>query len=134
MTGRALARWAEAGRFWGPVIVYMGLIFFSSSRAHPDLVSTTPDYLLHGFAYAGLSALSVRARAKRLLSDLTASSVAGGVAIAILYGLSDEWHQLYVPGRDGSLSDVLADGAGAVLAGAILAAISAVNGVRGDRP
>jgi VanZ family protein len=119
-------------RFWGPVIVYMGLIFFSSSRERPHLLSTTPDYLLHGSAYAGLSVLSVRALAKRLFSGVSARSVAGGAAIAMLYGLSDEWHQLHVPGRDGSLADVLADGAGAVLGATLLAAISARKGNAGE--
>jgi VanZ family protein len=119
-------------RFWGPVIFYMGLIFWSSSRERPDLLTTTPDPLLHGAVYAGLAVLSVRALAKRLFSGVKAGSAAAGVAIAILYGLSDEWHQLYAPGRDGSLGDVLADGAGAVLGGAFLAAISALNGIAGE--
>jgi VanZ family protein len=119
-------------RFWGPVVLYMGLIFWSSSRERPDVLSATPDYLLHGTEYAGLAVLSVRALAKRLFSGLKAPSVAGGIAIAILYGFSDEWHQLYVPGRVGSLADVLADGAGAALGGAFLAAISAVSGIAGE--
>jgi VanZ family protein len=50
----------------------------------------------------------------------------------MLYGLSDEWHQLHVPGRDGSLADVLADGAGAVLGATLLAAISARKGNAGE--
>jgi VanZ family protein len=120
------------GVFWGPVIVYMGLIFFSSSRARPAILSTTPDYLLHGTAYAGLAVLSVRALAKRTFSGLKVSHLLGGIAIAFAYGLSDECHQLQVPGREGSFSDVLADGAGAVVAGAFLLAISAVNGIAGE--
>jgi VanZ family protein len=119
-------------RFWGPVVLYMGLIFWSSSRERPGILSTTPDYLLHGLAYSLLSVLSVRALAKRLFSDLKAVEIAGGIAIAILYGMSDEWHQLHVPGRDGSLADVLADSVGAVLGGAFLAAISAVKGIEGE--
>lgn len=34
---------------------------------------------------------------------------------ASLYGLTDEWHQLYVPGRSGSLRDVIIDSTGAFL-------------------
>ena len=33
--------------------------------------------------------------------------------VAILYGLSDEWHQSYVPGRDASLFDIVIDAIGA---------------------
>jgi len=132
MTRLRPSGFGEAGRFWGPVIVYMGLIFFSSSRERPDLLSTTPDYLLHGLAYAGLSVLSVRALSKRLFCRLKAPTVAGGIAIAVFYGMSDEWHQLHVPGRDGSLVDVLADLVGAALGGAFLAAVSALNGIAGE--
>jgi VanZ family protein len=111
-------------RFWGPVVAYMGLIFWSSSRERPGALAPAPDYLLHGLAYGGLAALSVRAVAKRTFSGLRASDVALGAGIAALYGLTDEWHQLHVPGRDGSLQDVAFDFAGASLAGAVLWTIS----------
>ncbi len=128
----AVALWAEAGRFWGPVLLYMGLIFWSSSRDRPEVLSSAPDYLLHGAAYAGLAVLSVRALAKRLFSGLRSRHLAGGIAIAALFGVSDEWHQLYVPGRDGSLLDVLADTVGAGLGAAFLVAISALSGIAGE--
>ncbi len=107
--------------------MYMGLIFGSSSRARPDVLSAAPDYLLHGAAYAGLAVLSVRALAKRTLSGFNTAHLAGGVAIATLYGIGDEFHQLHVPGREGSLSDVAADFAGAALGAALLAAVSALS-------
>ncbi|MCF0259011.1 MAG: VanZ family protein [Erysipelotrichaceae bacterium] len=34
------------------------------------------------------------------------------VCLCLLYAGSDEFHQLFVPGRDGSLADVLLDGCG----------------------
>ena len=34
---------------------------------------------------------------------------------AVLYAASDEFHQLFVPGRAGSIRDVIIDGTGAVL-------------------
>ncbi|MGH9321303.1 MAG: VanZ family protein [Vicinamibacteria bacterium] len=110
-------------RFWGPVLLYMGLIFWSSSRPRPEVVATTPDYLLHGPAYFLLAVLAVRGFAKGLDADPKALEIAGGVALAVLYGMSDEWHQLAVPGRDGSLRDVLLDAAGAVAGGASIAAV-----------
>jgi VanZ family protein len=110
----------------------MGLIFWSSSRARPDVLSAAPDYLLHGAAYAGLSVLSVRALAKRLFSGLTRAHVLGGVAIAFFYGITDEWHQFHVPGRDSSVGDVVADFVGASLAGAVLAAVSARSRIAGE--
>lgn len=132
MASRAVALGAEAGRFWGPVVLYMGLIFWVSSRERPNVLVAAPDYLLHAAAYAGLTALSVRALAKRIVSGIATAHVLGGIGIAVLYGVSDEWHQLHVPGRDGSPLDVLADFAGASAAGAFLWAVSAVKGTAGE--
>lgn len=36
--------------------------------------------------------------------------------ICVMYACTDEWHQLFIPGRDGNLTDVLIDSLG-VLAG-----------------
>jgi VanZ family protein len=36
-------------------------------------------------------------------------------ALAGAYGVTDEWHQTFTPGRDASLADVVKDLAGAVL-------------------
>lgn len=44
-----------------------------------------------------------------------ASKMALASVSAILYAASDEFHQLWVPGRAGSIGDVMIDGAGAVL-------------------
>lgn len=41
-------------------------------------------------------------------------------AFAAVYGMTDEWHQLYVPGRSGKVGDVLIDAAGAVICIAIV--------------
>lgn len=34
---------------------------------------------------------------------------------AAVYGMTDEWHQLYVPGRSGKAGDVIIDAAGALI-------------------
>ncbi|MEP6757347.1 MAG: VanZ family protein [Chthonomonadales bacterium] len=39
---------------------------------------------------------------------------------AVLFAASDEWHQTFVPGRDGCIRDVLIDSAGAALAATYL--------------
>jgi len=41
-------------------------------------------------------------------------------AFASVYGMTDEWHQLFVPGRSGKLSDVLIDAIGALILIAIV--------------
>lgn len=40
----------------------------------------------------------------------------GALAIAIGYGVVDEWHQTFVPGRYGSFTDLALDGIGALVA------------------
>jgi hypothetical protein len=48
------------------------------------------------------------------------------VVLAVLYGISDEFHQSLVPGREPSTLDVLVDGVGA-LTGAMVAKYSAAS-------
>lgn len=43
------------------------------------------------------------------------------VAISAVYGISDEWHQSFVPGRSPDVRDVVADTLGAVLAMLVVA-------------
>ena len=40
-----------------------------------------------------------------------------GIILAILYGISDEIHQIFVPGRVSAISDVLINSIGILLAG-----------------
>ena len=42
-----------------------------------------------------------------------------GLFLAILYGISDEIHQFFVPGRDSAISDILTNSAGILLAGTL---------------
>lgn len=42
-------------------------------------------------------------------------AVALAIGICVLYAVSDEVHQLFVPGRGGQARDVLIDSAGAIL-------------------
>ena len=101
---------------WGPVVAWCGLIFFFSSI--PDLKTPLAhDYPLrkaaHLFEYAVLFALLRRAAVGR----------ARAFAFCVLYAVTDEFHQSFVPGRRGAASDVLVDAAGALtglLAGVIL--------------
>jgi VanZ family protein len=77
------------------------------------------DKLIHGLVYGILSLLFYRALG-RYRTGRSAGRVrlrAAGLAIlaAGLYGLSDEWHQSFVPGRSDSGLDLLADVAGAVI-------------------
>lgn len=47
--------------------------------------------------------------------------------ICVLYAMSDEFHQAFVPGRGPQIKDVLIDSAGAVVGGSLYAAIININ-------
>jgi VanZ family protein len=111
---------ASTLRWWGPLVLYMAFIFFMSSQQRPGLFASYPDYLLHGSGYFVLGVLSIRAVGKGLASPRSLAVIAVGVAIAVLYGASDEWHQSFVPGRDASVSDWMADSVGALVAAVVV--------------
>ena len=94
----------------------MALIFVASSRPRPGALDQTPDVFLHGGAYFVMALLAVRALAGGLRKPASRRVLSGGVVITVAYGLSDEWHQSWVPGRVGSWVDVWYDALGALVA------------------
>jgi VanZ family protein len=100
---------------WGPVAAYMAAIFALSSQSTLPGSSLTPDWTQHGVAYAGLALVTLRATAGGQWVGVGPRAVSVAWAIAALYGLTDEWHQAYVPGRMADVRDVVADAVGAAL-------------------
>lgn len=100
---------------WGPVVLQMAFIFAASSIS--DL-GTLPvgDVTGHGIGYALLGALLLRALAGGRFVGVTWGRAVAAVLLATLYGVSDELHQSFVPGRSADRYDVLADCLGAALA------------------
>lgn len=100
-----------------PVIVTMGVIFFLSHQPGTFFGPYSfdgVDKLAHFVIYSILS-LSViyaftgkyRIKKKRLV-------VGTVMIVGLLYGVSDELHQTFIPGRFSTISDVVADVAGAL--------------------
>jgi VanZ family protein len=99
---------------WAPVVVYMAAIFVLSSFSElPAPPGGLSDRGGHASLYAGLGLLLVRALAGGRAVTVRAATAALAVAIAAAYGLSDEIHQRFVPGRQFELRDLAADVAGA---------------------
>jgi len=73
------------------------------------------DKLFHLLEYAILGYLIARAAGNSANLQLSAHFRIFAVFLAILYGLTDEFHQCFVPGREAEILDLLADGAGALL-------------------
>ena len=95
--------------------MYMAVIFYLSSQpnALPELTRRVSDTLLHGVEYGGLAALFVRALRRHGFEWRAA--FAASALLASLYGASDEYHQAFVPGRNSTVSDWIADCVGGVL-------------------
>jgi VanZ family protein len=100
---------------WGPVIAYMAIIFWESSLTNAPLPGRLSDKVAHALGYGLLGGLVARALAGGFPRPLSWSGVILSVAVATLYGASDELHQHYVPGRTADLNDLIADAAGAAL-------------------
>lgn len=97
-------------------LLWMGLIFTLSARSMvpvpPGLSTELTSIAGHFCAYAVLSALLWWAIDPRAMPARQRMVLA--LAGAALYGLTDEWHQSFVPGRDASLLDIAVDGIGAL--------------------
>jgi hypothetical protein len=69
----------------------------------------------HVMEYAILTTLGAKAL-RRVNPRATVSSVWMSFGFAVAFAASDEWHQTFVPGRGGRVSDVLIDTCGALVA------------------
>ncbi|PKM75054.1 MAG: VanZ family protein [Firmicutes bacterium HGW-Firmicutes-17] len=132
---------------WTCTLIWMGIIFYLSSQpatesAHlstgfrKELLSILAYFIpgienmefqsldffirknAHFTAYFILGALTLLA----LIHSAARKPANLALLICILYAISDEFHQLFIPGRSGQFRDVLIDGTGAVL-GILLASI-----------
>ena len=108
--------------FWFPVLAYSAIIFGVSSLPGDSIsLPWNLDKLAHCIEYMLLSVLAFRALAGT--TKLSRGQVLILVVLGVTaYGISDEFHQMFVPGRDASWLDVLADGAGGIM-GAYLSII-----------
>jgi len=103
---------------WGPVVAMMALIFYASSLSDPGLPRNLSDKAAHFLVYGALGGTLVRALAGGRSARMTARCIGAATAIAILYGVSDEIHQTFVPPRTPDWRDVVADAIGALVGAA----------------
>ena len=128
-------------RDWLPVLLWMAAIYWGSSRStlpgpwgSREPWSNALGMATHVGEYAILSALTYRAL-RQHASRFTVRPAPDGthhvssfiprqtgrftlhssLALTMLFALSDEWHQSFVPGRQCTLADLALDAAGAAL-------------------
>lgn len=103
-------------RYWSPVLFLLSLIFYCSSLTPDQIPHWDIPYLdkfEHFFVYAALGFAFGRAFTYpiRLVDDrrlYLRAMIFSGLA-CLIWGILDEFHQSFVPGRDVELADVAAD-------------------------
>jgi VanZ family protein len=99
--------------YWIATIGYMGLIFaLSSQNQFGFFLPENGDKVMHILAYMPLGFLlhmSLR------MSGISRYVFAAAVLLASIYGITDELHQSFVPGRFASTGDIAADILGAIM-------------------
>ena len=107
--------------FWGPVVLIMAAIFTASSLPGTSIPSlfSFQDIIFHGIIYLLLGLFFYRA----LKSTTNRYTVAGLVVLTVIfgggYGLTDEFHQLFVYSRSCSGFDLMIDAIGSLLGGLV---------------
>jgi len=99
--------------YWFPILAYAGFIAFLSSLpglATPSVAIFGFDKIIHIFEFGVFAFLLLR-----LLMHLEIRNpFLIAIVVTVIYGVLDEWHQSFVPGRMCSFWDILADTIGAV--------------------
>jgi VanZ family protein len=107
--------------YWVPVALYAGVIFFLSAQSHPEeqlpsfLLKDVSDKVLHAVEYGILALLCYRAFRWAAGPAVARQAVVLAIVTASVYGLTDEAHQFFVPFRESSWLDWLADTIGAAI-------------------
>ncbi len=106
-------------RYWIPVIATASIIFFISSIPEPPVPTFEIPHLdkvFHFLEYGVLAFLLRRAMVNGRSPFWQRYASLAAVLFALIYGVSDELHQSFIPHRSPEFLDLLFDGAGAIAA------------------
>lgn len=104
-------------KYWVPLYLYAGVIFYMSSLPHPLPRVSIPyfDKFLHIIEYAVFGILAARAFKNSPREALHRNFKILTILAVLVYGASDEFHQLFVSCRDCNVFDLMADLAGGTM-------------------
>lgn len=113
-------------KYWLPFYLYAALIFVFSSLPRPPLHPQFlfGDKLVHTIEYFFFGCLAARAFKNSKLFTFSTNFRIWAVASGFIYGLSDEFHQLFVLGRQADIWDVGFDVLGTLLGVLLISKIS----------
>lgn len=126
---------------WTAVVIWMALIFILSAQISEQssqlstgitefIIKTIEKFIpianfdigsfnhivrksAHFIAYMVLGVLALNALRRSKAYGYRSLALALALGICVIYAVSDEWHQLFIPGRVGQAKDVILDSAGA---------------------
>jgi VanZ family protein len=105
---------SKSVKYWSPAVIYACVIFYVSalSQVSTSLSGWNFDKLLHLIEYIPFGILIVFGMTFGSSVNSKKKSAIFSLVLLILYALSDEIHQSFVPGRDANAFDLMADIAG----------------------
>ncbi len=117
-------------------MLLMAGIFIVSSSTDPGPIVPPgiSDKPLHAIVYGALGLLLLRGLAQARLVGVTTRRGFAAILIAVLYGITDEIHQHFVPGRSSDALDVAADALGAAIAVALAVGLGIYSKTGRKRP
>ena len=100
--------------YWFLPLFYAGMIFFLSSNTIPVKTPSFVffDKMVHVLEYGILASLIYIAL--KSTDSIRYKIIPLAFVLASLYGISDEVHQYFVPGRHADIFDIMANGIGAI--------------------
>ena len=103
-------------------LAWMAVLFYLLHQPTLDTPMLFPgqDKLFHALVYGVLGFLLLGSRTPAP-DGFTELQIRSSILIASLYGISDESHQYFIPGRSADAWDWVADTLGAVIAVSLLA-------------
>ncbi len=104
-------------RRYTPAIIVASLLFLVSSlppTSVPSLGIRGGDFLAHTIAYAifGFTLAAIFAYDDKNSANIR---ILVPILLGVLYGITDEYHQSFVSGRQSTVSDIIANGLGVAL-------------------
>jgi VanZ family protein len=97
----------------------MAVVFGFSSISDLGPAGRVPDWISHPIEYGVGAVLVCRALEGERRRPLTLSIALAATLFATAYGVTDEYHQSFVPGRTADPADVAKDLAGAAAGSAL---------------
>lgn len=104
---------------WMPVVLCMVIIFILSSVPGKDIppIFVFQDVVYHLLAFFFLAYFFAKALKNSFFNIRQSRLIIFTLAFGLFYGITDEFHQLFVPFREFSGMDIMFDGIGSLLGG-----------------